>query len=225
MDLELITSILLIIGIDIVLGGDNAIVIALACRNLPENKRNKAIILGTLLAVLIRVLLTIGAVYLLQIPFLQFAGGVFLLLLAYKLLIDHDGDSSNVKAGISLLSAVRTIVIADLVMGIDNVIAVAGAAHGNFRLVILGLIISIPIIIWGSKLILIVMERFPVFIYIGAGILAYTAGKMMISEERLHYLYESYRQLFDVAPFISIFIVLLCGFLTNHIKFYRSIKN
>lgn len=224
MDLEIITSILLIIGIDIILGGDNAIVIALACRNLPENKRNKAIVLGTVLAVLIRIVVTIAAVFLLKVPFLQFAGGVFLLLLAYKLLIDHSDDTSNIKAGITLFAAIKTIVIADLIMGIDNVIAIAGAAHGNIYLVILGLCVSIPIIIWGSKVILYLMERFPILIYFGAGILAYTAGKMIVSEERLHYLFDSYQPLFSMIPFLSICIILFAGLLTNRIKNYSSVK-
>lgn len=225
LDLELITSILLIIGIDIILGGDNAIVIALACRNLPEGRRNKAIVLGTVLAVFIRIVVTIAAVFLLKIPFLQFAGGVFLLLLAYKLLIDHNDDTSTIRGGITLFSAIKTIVIADLIMGIDNVIAIAGAAHGNIYLVILGLCVSIPIIIWGSKVILYLMERFPVLIYFGAGILAYTAGKMIVSEERLHYLFDSYQPLFTMFPFLSICLILFAGLLTNRIKSYSDVKN
>ncbi|QOR67589.1 TerC family protein [Cytobacillus suaedae] len=225
MDLELITSILLIIGIDIILGGDNAIVIALACRNLPETKRNKAIILGTVLAVFIRIVVTIAAVFLLKIPFLQFAGGVFLLLLAYKLLVDHNDDNSSINGGVTLFAAIKTIVIADLIMGIDNVIAIAGAAHGNFYLVVLGLCVSIPIIIWGSKVILYLMERFPVLIYFGASILAYTAGKMIVNEERLHYLYENYQPLFTMIPFLSICLILFAGLLTNRIKSFSGVKN
>lgn len=225
LDLELITSILLIIGIDIILGGDNAIVIALACRNLPETKRNKAIVLGTVLAVFIRIVVTIAAVFLLKIPFLQFAGGVFLLLLAYKLLVDHNEDTSRIKGGITLFAAIKTIVIADLIMGIDNVIAIAGAAHGNFYLVVLGLCVSIPIIIWGSKVILYLMEKFPVLIYFGASILAYTAGKMIVNEERLHYLYENYQPLLTMIPFLSICLILFAGLLTNRIKSYSGVKN
>jgi YjbE family integral membrane protein len=217
-DLEIITSLLLIIGIDVVLGGDNAIVIALACRNLPERQRNKAILLGTMLAVLLRISLTIIAVYLLKIPFLQFVGGCFLLLIAYKLLTDNEDESSKIKGGVSLLTAIKTIVLADLVMGLDNVIAVAGAAHGRLYLVIFGLVFSIPIIIWGSKLILFVMERFPVFIYAGAGILAYTAGKMIIHEDKLLYLYQEHQLIANAFPFISILLVVLCGFISNRIR-------
>ncbi len=177
MDLEFLTSVLMIVGIDVVLGGDNAIVIALASRNLPESKRNKAILIGTLLAIVLRIVLTILAVYLLDIPFLQLIGGVLLTLIAVNLLTDNSNDLSSIQGKTTLFQAVRTIVFADLVMGFDNVIAIAGAAHGRFSLVIIGLLISIPIIIWGSKLILMLMERFPFLIYCGAAILAYTAGK------------------------------------------------
>ncbi|WP_078548066.1 TerC family protein [Litchfieldia alkalitelluris] len=220
MDLELITSVLIIIGIDIILGGDNAIVIALACKNLPEKQRNKAIVLGAVMAIGLRIICTILAVFLLDIPFLQFVGGFFLILIAYKLLTDKQEDHSSIKGGISLSSAVKTIVIADLVMGLDNVIAVAGAAHGNFQLVVLGLIFSIPIIIWGSKLILFIMERFPIFIYVGAAILAYTAGKMMIHEEKLQYLYDQHVQVIQLVPFITIILVIVAGYFSN--KFNAS---
>jgi YjbE family integral membrane protein len=183
-ELELITSILIIIGIDIVLGGDNAIVIALACRNLPERYRNKAIVIGTLLAILCRIILTVGAVYLLAIPFLQFVGGILLIYIAVQLIMDQ-GEETLVKGSSSLGVAIKTIVVADIVMGIDNVMAVAGAAHGNFYLVIIGLVFSIPIIIWGSKIILVAMEKYPIIIYFGASILCYTAGKMIINEPRV----------------------------------------
>nr|WP_269151534.1 TerC family protein [Sutcliffiella horikoshii] len=180
----MITSILIIIGIDIVLGGDNAIVIALACRNLPERYRNKAIVIGTLLAILCRIILTVGAVYLLAIPFLQFVGGILLIYIAVQLIMDQ-GEEVLVKGSSSLGVAIKTIVVADIVMGIDNVMAVAGAAHGNFYLVIIGLVFSIPIIIWGSKIILVAMEKYPIIIYFGASILCYTAGKMIINEPRV----------------------------------------
>ena len=151
MDLEFLTSVLMIVGIDVVLGGDNAIVIALASRNLPESKRNKAILIGTLLAIVLRIILTILAVYLLDIPFLQLIGGVLLTLIAVNLLTDNSNDLSSIQGKTTLFQAVRTIVFADLVMGFDNVIAIAGATHGRFLLVIIGLLISIPIIIWGKE--------------------------------------------------------------------------
>lgn len=151
MGVDFLTSILMIVGIDVVLGGDNAIVIALASRNLPESKRNKAIFIGTSLAIVLRIFLTILAVYLLDIPFLQLIGGILLTLIAVNLLTDNSNDLSSIQAKTTLFQAVRTIVFADLVMGFDNVLAIAGAAHGNILLVIVGLFISIPIIIWGKE--------------------------------------------------------------------------
>jgi len=218
LDLELISSILIIIGIDIVLGGDNAIVIALACKNLPERQRNKAIILGTMFAVVLRIILTLLAVYLLSIPFLQFVGGCFLILIAFKLLTNNDGDDTSINGGVSLHSAIKTIVFADLVMGLDNVIAIAGAAHGHMYLVVFGLLVSVPIVIWGSKLILVLMERFPIFIYLGAGILAFTAGNMIIQEEKLLYLYERHQQFVDFIPLLTVLIVVIGGFISRRIS-------
>nr|WP_239582894.1 TerC family protein [Bacillus tianshenii] len=206
--MELITSILIIIGIDIVLGGDNAIIIALACRNLPEQYRNKAIVTGTLLAIIFRILITIGAVYLLAIPFLQFVGGVLLVYIAINLLKKQD-ESKVIKGSTSVGVAIRTIVMADIVMGIDNVMAVAGAAHGQFLLVVIGLIVSVPIIIWGSKIILKVMDKYPIIIYFGASILSFTAGKMMMDEPVMQALVdqESWRTLFPFLLTVSVLAV------------------
>lgn len=214
MDWEIIQSILIIIGIDIVLGGDNAIVIALASRNLPEHQRNKAIFWGTGLAIGIRVLLTAVAVYLLKIPFLSLIGGLLLIYIAVKLLTDHDEDP-NIEAGDSLISAIKTIVFADLVMGFDNVLAIAGAAHGEIWLVVVGLLVSVPIIIWGSKLILTLMEKFPVLVYIGAGILAYTAAEMILGESNLETFFHEYAALEWIIPIATIGFVLLFGYLSN----------
>lgn len=213
LDVELLSQILIIIGIDIVLGGDNAIVIALACRNLPGDKRNKAILLGTGLAIVVRVLLTIIAVYLLMIPYLQLIGGLFLVYIAYNLLSEEGDDVNKIRGGTTLFQAVRTIVVADLVMGFDNVLAVAGAAGGKIILVVAGLLISIPIIVWGSKIILKFMERFPIIIYIGAGILALTAGKMITHEERIKPLLEAYSYSNYIIPLITIVFVLGAGWL------------
>lgn len=212
MDLELLTQILIIIGIDIVLGGDNAIVIALACRNLPVDKRNKAIFLGTGLAIVVRIALTVLAVYLLMIPYLQLIGGLFLVYIAYNLLTEEGDDVNKIRGGATLFQAVRTIVVADLVMGFDNVLAVAGAAGGKIILVVAGLLISIPIIVWGSKIILKFMERFPIIIYIGAGILALTAGKMITHEERIQPFLELISYSNYIIPFITIVLVLVGGF-------------
>ncbi len=215
MELEFLTALLLIIGIDIVLGGDNAIVIALASRNLPDSQRNKAILLGTFIAILIRVILTIIAVYLLQIPFLQLIGGLLLIYISYKLLVDNDNNPANIKAGTTLSTAVKTIVFADIVMGFDNVIAVASAAHGNIYLVVIGLLVSVPIIIWGSKIILYLMERYTPLIYVGSGILAFTAGTTITHESRLQTFFETYQGLQVGLPILIVILVLLAGYLFN----------
>ncbi len=218
MELDFLTSILMIVGIDVVLGGDNAIVIALASRNLPESKRNKAIFIGTVLAIVLRILLTILAVYLLDIPFLQLIGGILLTLIAVNLLINNNNDLSSIQGKTTLFQAIRTIVFADLVMGFDNVLAIAGAAHGNFTLVIIGLLISIPIIIWGSKLILLFMERFPFLIYCGGAVLAYTAGRMITHEARLANFFQHNPAFATSIPLLFIFTVLTIGFIVQHIK-------
>ncbi|AGT30943.1 membrane protein [Geobacillus genomosp. 3] len=178
---EFWTALLSIIIIDLVLAGDNAIVIGLAARNLPKHQQKKAIIWGTVGAVVIRALATIFVVWLLKIPGLLLVGGILLVWIAYKLLVEEKGHD-DIEAGGSLWEAIRTIIIADALMGLDNVLAVAGAAHGSFLLVVLGLVISVPIMVWGSTLILKWIERFPIIITIGAGVLAWTASKMIVGE-------------------------------------------
>lgn len=178
---EFWTALLSIIIIDLVLAGDNAIVIGLAARNLPKHQQKKAIIWGTVGAVVIRALATIFVVWLLKIPGLLLVGGILLVWIAYKLLVEEKGHD-DIEAGGSLWEAIRTIIIADVLMGLDNVLAVAGAAHGSFLLVVLGLVISVPIMVWGSTLILKWIERFPIIITIGAGVLAWTASKMIVGE-------------------------------------------
>ena len=170
-----------IVVIDLVLAGDNAIVIALAARNLPPPVQKKAILWGTVGAIVVRSLMTLIVVWLLKIPGLLLAGGALLLWIAVKLLSDKGGEGEH-AGSVGFWGAMKTIVIADAVMGLDNVLAVAGAAHGNYLLVILGLLISIPIVVWGSGLILKWIERFPAIIYLGAAVLAGTAVKMILSE-------------------------------------------
>ncbi|WP_416151248.1 TerC family protein [Salipaludibacillus sp. HK11] len=182
MSSELVWTFLTIIGIDIILGGDNAIVVALACRNLPDHLRNKAMVLGIIFAVVARASLTLIAVQLLGIPFLMPIGGIFLIWISFRLLKSSD-DHSSIHTHTKVSDVIKTIVIADVVMGFDNVIAVAGAADGNHLLVVLGLIISVPIIIWGSKIILYLMQKIPAIIYLGAAVLLYTAGKMILHEQ------------------------------------------
>ncbi|WP_129731587.1 MULTISPECIES: TerC family protein [Bacillaceae] len=177
---EFFSALLAIIVIDLVLAGDNAIVIGLAARRLPKDQQKKVIIWGTVGAIAIRALATLVVVWLLKIPGLLLIGGLLLLWIAYKLLTDEKGH--DVKEGNNFWEAIRTIIIADALMGLDNVLAVAGAAHGSFMLVILGLIISVPIVVWGSTLILKFVERFPIIITLGAAVLAWTASKMIVEE-------------------------------------------
>ena len=180
---EFFSALLAIIVIDLVLAGDNAIVIAMAARNLPPHLQKKAIIWGAVGAIAVRSAMTLAVVYLLQIPGLMLIGGLLLVWIAYKLLNpSKDGDGEHDHASTSFWGAMKTIVIADAVMGLDNVLAVAGASHGSYLLVVLGLLISIPIVIWGSTQILKLVERYPSVIYLGAGVLAWTAAKMILAE-------------------------------------------
>jgi YjbE family integral membrane protein len=177
---EFFSALISIIVIDLVLAGDNAIVIGLAARNLPIDHQKKAIIWGTFGAVMIRALATLAVVWLLKIPGLLLIGGIILIFIAYRLLVEE--KQHNIQAGENIWSAIRTIIFADAIMGLDNVLAVAGAAHGSFLLVILGLLISVPIVVWGSTVIVRLMNRFPIIIVIGAAILAWTASKMIVNE-------------------------------------------
>lgn len=211
---EFWSALLAIIVIDLVLAGDNAIVIGMAARNLPEHQQKKAIIWGTVGAIVIRALATLAVVWLLRIPGLLLVGGLILIWISLKLLVQEEGHE-NMKASGSLGSAIWTIIVADTVMGLDNVIAVAGAAHGDFLLVVIGLIISVPIMVWGSTMILKFMERFPIVIFIGAGVLAYTAGSMVTNEKLLAPFFAAYpwvKWVFIVAVVVG---VLLIGRMKN----------
>ena len=178
-----------IILIDILLGGDNAIVIALACRNLPPKLRFRGILWGTFGAIAIRVVLIAFAVTLLQVPYLKGLGGLLLFWIGIKLLAESDDGHADIQATDRLLAAIKTIVIADLVMSIDNVIAVASAAEqagdNQMTLVVFGILVSIPIVVWGSTVVLRLMERFPVIITLGAALLGYLAGGMVFTDNGL----------------------------------------
>ncbi|MBB6673361.1 TerC family protein [Cohnella nanjingensis] len=181
MDGEWVLTLLDIILINIILSGDNAVVIALASRNLAPDHQKKAIFWGTFGAVALRVVLTFVAVRLLEIPLVQAAGGLLLLYIAWKLLHDdHAGE--NIRGGTTLAGAIRTIVVADVVMSLDNVVAVAGAARGNLAMIIVGLAISVPLIIWCSRFLTKLMTRFPILVWIGAGLLGYSAGEMLVGD-------------------------------------------
>lgn len=179
---DFIMPLLAIIIIDLALAGDNAIVIGMAARNLPAHQQKRAIIWGAVGAIVIRVLATVVVVWLLSIPGLRLVGGIVLLWIGYKLIIDKEEPDSASKVSAGFWKAVSTIVVADIVMGLDNVLAVAGAAQGDFVLVVIGLIISIPLIIYGSTLVIKLMDKFPWLIFIGAGVIAWTAGLMITDE-------------------------------------------
>jgi YjbE family integral membrane protein len=179
------SALLAIVLIDLVLAGDNAIVIALAARNLPPQLKGKAILWGTVGAISVRAVMTVGVVWLLKIPGLMAVGGLALLWIAYQLLADTSGDAHDGPSATTFIGAMKTIVVADALMGVDNVLGVAGAAHGAFDLVIIGLLISVPIVVYGSTLVLRLVERFPMIIQLGAAVLAFTAAKMVVSEPLL----------------------------------------
>ncbi len=184
-----VSAVLSIVIIDLILAGDNAIVIGLAARNLPTSHQKRVIVWGTLGAVLIRSLATLTVVWLLKIPGLTFFGGLVLIWMAYKLLVEE--KQHDVSPGQSFWGAIGTIIIADAVMGFDNVLAVAGAAHGSFLLVVTGLLISIPIVVWGSNLVIKVIDRYPLVLYLGSAVIAFTAGKMITSEPLLKSFFET----------------------------------
>ena len=177
------SALMAIILIDLVLAGDNAIVIALAARNLPKHLQKKAIIWGTVGAIGVRTLMTLVVVWLLKIPGLMLVGGLGLLWIAYKLIADQGGEEEeHGPAASTFWGAMKTIIVADALMGIDNVLGVAGAAHGAMDLVVIGLLISVPIVVFGSTMVLKLVDRFPAIIYIGAAVLAWTAASMIVNE-------------------------------------------
>ncbi|NWA08459.1 TerC family protein [Pseudomonas gingeri] len=198
-----------IIAIDILLGGDNAVVIALACRKLPEAQRNRAIIGGALGAIVLRIVMIFFALQLLELPYLKLIGAALLLWIGIKMLTPERVDAhDNLAASPRLWGAIKTIIVADAVMSLDNVVAVAGASSGSLELVIFGIVISIPIIIWGSKLVLHFMDRFPLVITLGAALLGWIAGSMAVGDVSLPSLpsWSHY-----AAGFIGAMLVLIVG--------------
>ena len=176
-----------IIMIDILLGGDNAVVIAMACRNLPHEQRNKGVFWGTAGAIALRVILITFAVMLLDLPFLKVAGGLLLLWIGIKLLIPEYDSHEKIEGSSKLLGAIKTIIVADFVMSFDNVIAIAGAAQQAHEahqtlLIIFGLLVTVPFIVFGSQVVLRLLDRFPIIIYFGGGLLGWIAGGMVVSD-------------------------------------------
>jgi YjbE family integral membrane protein len=205
-------GLLKIIGVNIVLSGDNAVVIALAARSLPAKQQKQAVLWGSGAAIVMRIILTVFAVALLALPWLKLIGSLLLFWIGVKLLIPEDEDA-NIQASDQLLAAIKTILIADLVMSLDNVIAVAAAAGGNLVLLILGLAISIPLVIFGATLLLKLMERFPIIITIGAALIGWVAGEMLVADLALEpWLSDLGVQYRDAKPYLGrVSLELLAG--------------
>lgn len=200
-----------IILIDLLLSGDNAVVIALACRNLPQDQRKMGILYGVIGAIGLRVVLTFFAVGLLALPYLKLVGALLLLWIGVKLILPEAHDEKGMKAVSHLWGAVKTIIVADFVMSLDNVIGVAGAAHGNAMLLIFGLLFSIPFIALSSQLVLKLIDRFPIIIYAGGALLGYVAGEMLVAEAFFRSLLETKPLLHDIIPTFCAVLVLVIG--------------
>jgi YjbE family integral membrane protein len=224
--MDFMAALAAIVVIDLVLAGDNAIVIALAARNVPRHQQRQAMVWGAVGAVLVRTLLTLIVVWLLQFPGLRLVGGVMLVWIAYKLLLPEPegSEGTQIKASNTFWGAIGTIVIADMVMGLDNVLGVAGAAHGNMTLVILGLFISIPVLVWGSSLLLRYVERYPGLVYVGAGVLAFTAAKMILSEPYIAHALTGHKLVGPVLDLLLVSGVLWTGFSANYHRLESKIS-
>ncbi|WP_266160019.1 TerC family protein [Dyella silvatica] len=205
---EVLSGLLAIVLLDLVLAGDNAIVIALAARNLPKSVQKKAVFWGTFGAVAVRVALTGVVVYLLQLPGLMLVGGLALLPIAWKLL-KSDGEDHSISAAGSFWAALRTIIVADALMGMDNVLAIAGASGGHMGLVIIGLAISVPLVVWGSTLILKLIERFPAIVYVGAGAIAWTAARRIAHDHLVAAWFDAHGWASYVMD--AVFVLIICG--------------
>lgn len=200
-----------IVWINIILSGDNAVVIALAARSLPPHQQKKAVFWGSGAAVVLRILLTVVAAKLLELSFLQVVGGCLLLWIGFQLLSDDDADEGESKTYSTLMAAVQTILIADLVMSLDNVIAVAAAAQGNVILLVLGLAISIPLVIFGSTLMIKLMERFPFIVVLGAALIGWVGGETIASDAILHDYAVAHPALHYVAAALGATLVVGIG--------------
>lgn len=204
-----------IIGVNIILSGDNAVVIALACRSLPERQRKVGVMLGAGVAVVLRIIFTFFVVWLMSLPYLQIVGALLLLWIGVKLIMDDSNHTDDeIHASSNLMGAVRTVLIADAVMSLDNVIAVAEAAHGNMLLIGIGLVISIPLVVYGATLLIYLIQRFPIIVVLGAGLIGYVAGEVVIDdviwkdwiEHQAHWLHY-------VAPAAGAALVVGAGYL------------
>lgn len=217
----LAVQVLKIIWINILLSGDNAVVIALACRSLPPEQRKWGIIFGAGAAVLLRVIFTVGIQAVLAVPYLKLVGGLLLFWIAIKLVMGEEADEDSIKDSDSIWGAVRTIAIADVVMSLDNVLAIAAAARGNIALIVFGLVISIPLIVAGATLIMGLLTRFPVLVWAGAALLGWIAGELLFEEPILHHFFEegakaltiTHHQMEKVAALAGAAIVVAAGWI------------
>jgi len=210
-DVNFWVGLMKIIWINIILSGDNAVVIALAARSLPPHQQKKAILFGSAAAVVLRIALTVVAAHLLQLSFLQVVGGLLLLYIGVQLLSEEEEEEGEAKTGGGLMAAVRTILIADLVMSLDNVIAVAAAAKGNDVLLLMGLAISIPLVIFGSTLMIKLMERFPIIVTLGAALIGWVGGETIVSDVALKGVAAAYPWLHYAAAAAGAVCVVLVG--------------
>jgi len=211
-----------IMMINLILSGDNAVVIAMASRNLPDKQRKMAIWWGTIGAVLLRILLTFAAVYLLKVPYIQGIGAVLLLIIAVKLLHQDEG-AAKVREAVSMTGAIGVILGADFVMSLDNVLAVAGAADGNLMLIVIGIALGIPLVVWGSTLIMKLLHRFPILVWLGAAILGYTAGEMLTKDEQLLLLLNlESGSWHHYVPFAGAALVAAIGWAAGHLRKLRA---
>lgn len=209
LSLAFLTNVLTIVFIDFVLAGDNAIVIGLASRKLPLKDRRRVLIWGTMGAVILRIVATIAVVWLLKVPGLLLVGGLIVLWIAYKFITDD--ENHEVQSGTSFWSAIGTIIMADTIMSLDNVLAVGGASRGSFLIVIIGLVISIPFVVWGSSLFLKLIDKFPIILYLGAGILAWTAGGMIAEEPFVKTALDDFTWLYYLGNILLVCFILLIG--------------
>lgn len=204
-----------IIGINIVLSGDNAVVIALASRSLPPDQQKKAVIWGSGAAIVMRIILTLTAVALLAMPYLKLIGSVFLMWIGIQLL-DSDEGEGEIESSSNLTTAIRTILVADLVMSLDNVLGVAAAAKGSYALLIIGLAISIPLVIFGANMLLRLMERLPIIITIGAALLGYVAGEMAVTDPAIMgWIDANFHSLHQIVPITGAVLILAVGKFLN----------
>lgn len=202
-----------VVLVNVILSGDNAVVIALASRNLPARQQRRAVLLGSVAAIVLRILLTLVAVWLLAIPYLQFFGGLLLIWIGFSLLLEEDADD-GVHSHDSLWAAVKTIIFADIVMSLDNTLAIAAIANGDLVLLVFGLVLSVPLIVFGSRLVTQLIERFPVIVYAGAGLIAWTAGEMVAHDRAVGA--HVPKQLDMLIPLVTTMLVLAAGSWSNY---------